>query len=179
DIDATTVAPTAPTIITDSSTNSSSEKQIETTECLTQRAPLTLNNLNETVSRNNVLDWLMNVVEPTRSSSSLSCKGRDIIRPPIPPNEDSPTQPPQEVAYNLRHKYKRSKWIDSELKALEKGMTKYTDERLIWVHILKDEKYGPKLRNRSATDLKDKARNEKKRRAREGRSIGVFHIATG
>ncbi|CAG8690923.1 12199_t:CDS:2, partial [Racocetra fulgida] len=149
DIDATTVAPTVPTIVSDSSTNSSSEKQIETTECLTQRA------------------------------SSLSCKGRDIIRPPIPPNEDSPTQPPQEVAYKLRHKYKRSKWIDSELKALEKGMTKYTDERLIWVHILKDEKYGPKLRNRSATDLKDKARNEKKRRAREGKSIGVFHIATG
>ncbi|CAG8619028.1 27685_t:CDS:2 [Dentiscutata erythropus] len=147
--------------------------EIETTECSSAQESVTLKDPID------VPDWLNSVVEPTRSTSSQSDKGRDIIRPPIPPNEDSSEQPPQEIADRLRQRFKRRKWMDSELKALEKGMKKYTEERLIWVHILNDETYGPTLKDRSPTDLKDKARNEKKKRTREGRSIGIFQIASG
>ncbi|RIB27642.1 hypothetical protein C2G38_2061409 [Gigaspora rosea] len=161
------------TIRSDGLANSFNEEQNERTEG-SQTASLTKDSINEMDLRNKVTDWLINVAEPTSQNDEV----RDITRPPILPNEDSPTRLPQEMASRLRQRFKRRKWMDSELTALEKGMKKYTDDKLIWVHILKDETYGPTLKNRSATDLKDKARNEKKKRTREGRLIGVFHLAS-
>ncbi|CAG8838652.1 39368_t:CDS:2, partial [Gigaspora margarita] len=161
------------TISSDGLANSFNEEQNETTEG-SQPASLTSeDSIDETDLRNKVTDWLINVAEPTSQNDEV----RDMTRPPLLPNEDSPARLPQEMESRLRQRFKRRKWMDSELIALEKGMKKYTDDKLIWVHILKDETYGPTLKNRSPTDLKDKARNEKKKRAREGRLIGVFHLA--
>ncbi|KAF0527912.1 myb DNA binding protein [Gigaspora margarita] len=71
---------------------------------------------------------------------------------------------------------KRSKWTDLELNYLERGMEEFGTR---WEDILKH--YGRPhgaLRNRTAMNLKDKARNEKARRIRDGIQLGVFKLAT-
>ncbi|CAG8532298.1 17201_t:CDS:10 [Acaulospora colombiana] len=71
---------------------------------------------------------------------------------------------------------RRSKWSNLELETLEKGMEEYGTS---WVKIL--EVHGKPhghLRDRTAVQLKDKARNEKMRRARERIPTGIFEIAT-
>jgi ribosome assembly protein YihI (activator of Der GTPase) len=60
------------------------------------------------------------------------------------------------------------------LKELEEGMEKFGTN---WSLILSMSS-GP-LSNRTAVQLKDKARNEKRRRKREGTPLGVFQKATG
>ena len=73
-----------------------------------------------------------------------------------------------------KKKQKRVKWIQEELKELEEGMKKFGTN---WSLILSMSS-GP-LSNRTAVQLKDKARNEKRRREREGTPLGVFQKATG
>ncbi|CAG8479059.1 6996_t:CDS:2, partial [Dentiscutata heterogama] len=71
---------------------------------------------------------------------------------------------------------KRNKWTDLELNYLERGMEEYGTR---WEEILKHhgKPHGP-LRNRTAMNLKDKARNEKARRIRDGVTLGIFELAT-
>ena len=71
-------------------------------------------------------------------------------------------------------KWKNVKWIQEELNELEKGMKKFGTN---WSLIL-DMADGP-LKTRTTVQLKDKARNEKRRREREGISLGIFQNATG
>jgi len=73
-----------------------------------------------------------------------------------------------------KKKQKRVKWTQEELKELEEGMKKFGTN---WSLILSMSS-GP-LSNRTAVQLKDKARNEKRRREREGTPLGVFQKATG
>jgi Myb-like DNA-binding domain len=73
-----------------------------------------------------------------------------------------------------KKKQKRVKWTQEELKELEGGMKKFGTN---WSLILSMSS-GP-LSNRTAVQLKDKARNEKRRREREGTPLGVFQKATG
>lgn len=71
-------------------------------------------------------------------------------------------------------KAKRIKWTDEELDALEDGMRQFGKQ---WSAIKKS--YGEKgqvLENRSAGQLKDKARSELGRRKRENIDHGVFAI---
>ena len=71
----------------------------------------------------------------------------------------------------------RIKWTQEELDALEKGMIEYGTN---WKTILLF--YGPPegpLKNRKSTQLKDKARNEKRRREKERLPLGIFEKATG
>ncbi|CAG8475649.1 14240_t:CDS:1 [Cetraspora pellucida] len=69
---------------------------------------------------------------------------------------------------------KRHKWTDLELHYLECGMEEFGTS---WKDILKKygKPHGP-LRNRSAVNLKDKARNEKARRIRNGITLGSFEL---
>ncbi|CAG8672967.1 7170_t:CDS:2 [Funneliformis caledonium] len=72
---------------------------------------------------------------------------------------------------------RRIKWTQEELDALEKGMNEHGTN---WETILLF--YGPPggpLKNRNSIQLKDKARNEKRRREKEGLQLGIFEKATG
>ncbi|RIB15531.1 hypothetical protein C2G38_1573637 [Gigaspora rosea] len=73
-------------------------------------------------------------------------------------------------------KQRRTKWTDLELNYLERGMEECGTR---WEDILKlyGRPHGP-LRNRTAINLKDKARNEKAKRIRDGIKLGVFKLAT-
>lgn len=73
-----------------------------------------------------------------------------------------------------RKKQKRIEWTQEELEELEEGMKKFGTN---WTLIL-NMSSGP-LKNRTNVQLKDKARNEKRRREREGIPLGVFQKATG
>ena len=76
---------------------------------------------------------------------------------------------------NQKHvKWKHVKWMQEELNELEEGMKKYGTN---WSLIL-DSADGP-LKTRTTVQLKDKARNEKRRREREEISLGIFQIVTG
>lgn len=71
-------------------------------------------------------------------------------------------------------KWKHVKWMQEELNELEEGMKKFGTN---WSQIL-DMADGP-LKTRTTVQLKDKARNEKRRREREGIPLGIFQNATG
>lgn len=71
-------------------------------------------------------------------------------------------------------KWKYVKWTQEELDELEKGMKKFGTN---WSLILNMAE-GP-LKTRTTVQLKDKARNEKRRREKEKISLGVFQNATG
>ncbi|RIA98828.1 hypothetical protein C1645_812319 [Glomus cerebriforme] len=74
----------------------------------------------------------------------------------------------------IRKKRKRIEWTQEELDELEEGMKKFGTN---WTLILSMSN-GP-LNHRTNVQLKDKARNEKRRREREGIPLGVFQKATG
>jgi hypothetical protein len=59
----------------------------------------------------------------------------------------------------------RTRWTDVEEEALVEGYKKYTNEgcKLPWAMILKDDKFGIILENRSNINLKDKMRNLRRR----------------
>ena len=68
----------------------------------------------------------------------------------------------------------RTTWTDEEVNAIEQGLLRYRGT--CWSLILKD---GQRIFNsiRTQVDLKDKARNEKKRRQRLGLQLGGFMYA--
>src|SRR5438045_4208088 len=74
----------------------------------------------------------------------------------------------------MRKKQKRIEWSQEELDLLEEGMKKFGTN---W-SLISDMSSGP-LQNRTNVQLKDKARNEKRRREREGIPLGIFQKATG
>jgi hypothetical protein len=73
-----------------------------------------------------------------------------------------------------RKKQKRIEWTQEELEELEEGMKKFGTN---WTLILSMSSGA--LKNRTNVQLKDKARNEKRRREREGIPLGIFQKATG
>ncbi|CAG8442435.1 8785_t:CDS:2 [Scutellospora calospora] len=116
-----------------------------------------------------------------KDESSSNNKPQQIIRPPFKPDNTNNVEqnPPIIMDEFIRTEQtgKRNKWTELELYYLEIGMIKYGTK---WEKILKD--YGKphgQLRNRIAPNLKDKARNEKLKRLREGIPLGIFELATG
>jgi len=85
-----------------------------------------------------------------------------------------PTPVPAPKKQQKHVKWKHVKWMQEELNELEEGMKKFGTN---WSHIL-DMADGP-LKTRTTVQLKDKARNEKRRREREGIPLGIFQNATG
>ena len=73
----------------------------------------------------------------------------------------------------IRRKKKRIEWSKKELDSLEEGMKKHGTK---WT-LIRD--MSSPLKNRTDVQLKDKARNEKRRREREGIPLGIFQKATG
>ena len=71
-------------------------------------------------------------------------------------------------------KWKHVKWMQEELNKLEEGMKKFGTN---WSLIL--DMADGSLKTRTTVQLKDKARNEKRRREREGISLGIFQNAMG
>lgn len=81
---------------------------------------------------------------------------------------------PKPVAVNNGDQVNRSRsktpWQDDEVKALENGIGKYGRG---WASILSE--YGGHFHpSRTNVDLKDKARNEKRRREKLGVNLGAF-----
>ena len=98
---------------------------------------------------------------------------------PVPAPVSAPVPAPEgsliPLKKNKKHvKWKHVKWMQEELNELEEGMKKFGTN---WSRIL-DMADGP-LKTRTTVQLKDKARNEKRRREREGISLGIFQNATG
>ena len=63
----------------------------------------------------------------------------------------------------------RKAWTDAEFEALYRGMMLYGPQ---WNMIMKDERFGVILSERTVVDLKDKARNEAKARTRLAERTG-------
>lgn len=94
--------------------------------------------------------------------------------------EEEEQEEPEVVLVRRRKPRKRIFWSREELAALERGM------RICgtgWAEII--ERYGTRgrinnaLKGKTAAQLKDKARNEKKRRMRSGIALGPFSFASG
>ncbi|CAG8530839.1 19309_t:CDS:2, partial [Gigaspora margarita] len=109
--------------------------------------------------------------------NELNFKPQEIRRPPSKTNDVEINVPTlKTTSSGGLGGQKRSKWTDLELNYLERGMEEFGTR---WEDILKH--YGRPhgaLRNRTAMNLKDKARNEKARRIRDGIQLGVFKLAT-
>jgi hypothetical protein len=87
--------------------------------------------------------------------------------------ESASAEPPQRTESAGRRRPKTA-WTKEEVTALENGLTKYQCTR--WADILKD--YQNIFQScRSQIDLKDKARNEIKRRQTNGESLDGFKYA--
>src|SRR2546425_1275688 len=93
----------------------------------------------------------------------------------VPTTKDVFDQMSEKANKFIRKKpQKRIEWSQEELDALEEGMKKFGTN---WILILNMD--SGLLNNRTNVQLKDKARNEKRRREREGIPLGVFERATG
>jgi hypothetical protein len=75
-----------------------------------------------------------------------------------------------------RRRRNRVHWTEQEFAALSNGMQRYGTA---WSRILADVAFADILRNRTANDLKDKARIERKARERRGYALDIFAIVSG
>ncbi|CAG8659690.1 23425_t:CDS:2 [Dentiscutata erythropus] len=103
-------------------------------------------------------------IKATSISNVETTSKSEIVKrnPQIPTKLPTTTQTVITSSLRVRRKKNRKKWTEHELNALEAGMEEYGTS---WTKIY--EKYGNAygiLRDRSQTQLKDKARNEKIRR---------------
>ena len=65
-------------------------------------------------------------------------------------------------------------WTEAETDALEKGMEMFGND---WKTIR--DHFSKTLERRSNVNLKDRARNVKRRRIKEGIPLGIWHLACG
>lgn len=85
-------------------------------------------------------------------------------------------QPSLSKTIRESHKFShRRLWSSQELKALVEGMYVYGNR---WASIKKDGKFRDVLKDRSVVDLKDKARNERKKLERRNEGPGIFRWAS-
>ncbi|CAG8457076.1 772_t:CDS:1 [Funneliformis caledonium] len=98
-------------------------------------------------------------------------------QPQVSTEHPASDNPPEHFNNQFRRGKRRQFWTPVELKALEIGMNEFGTQ---WAKILRlyGGTHGP-LRNRNSVQLKDKARNEKKRRIKYNLELGIFHIASG
>ncbi|KAJ3089397.1 hypothetical protein HK102_006472 [Quaeritorhiza haematococci] len=87
---------------------------------------------------------------------------------------DEDEQERLEALMTRRRRQVRRAWTNDELDALEEGMRRHGTQ---WAVILRDDDLGRRLAGRSQVQLKDKARNEKKRRVNKGLPMGPFKWA--
>jgi hypothetical protein len=120
---------------------------------------------------------MSNDQENTSISSAVESV-EDVFDESFHINKSTTKKPSQKLQLSqnkfMRKKKKRVEWSQEELDLLEEGMEKFGTN---WSLIL-DMSSGP-LQNRTNVQLKDKARNEKRRREREGIPLGIFQKATG
>jgi hypothetical protein len=126
------------------------------------------------------------VVSQLSPQPQIKSQPQTQLQPQPQPSEISelPELPELPVSDNIDDEFnhfrrvkKRIFWTHLELEALENGMKEFGTQ---WARILRmyGGNHGP-LRNRSAVQLKDKARNEKLRRIKSKQDLGVFCMATG
>lgn len=118
------------------------------------------------------------VVKPA-TKSKIRREKPVVHVPSVPAGHEGDNEVNEEETEEEKKKRKRIFWTENEVAALEKGMRKFGTS---WVEIM--HYYGPQgivnnsLANKTAGQLKDKARTERRRRIKLEIPLGPFHLAT-